>query len=90
MSTAAKIEAKLRAALAPVRLAISDDSARHAGHAGAQPGGETHFSVEIVSAEFTGKSRVLRHSMVYELLADEIAGGVHALAVKALTPGEDI
>jgi len=90
MSTAAKIEAKLRAALAPVRLAISDDSARHAGHAGAQPGGETHFSVEIVSAAFQGKSRVLRHRMVYELLADEIAGGVHALAVKALTPGEDI
>ena len=86
--TAATIEAKLRAAFQPSRLAVTDDSAKHAGHAGARPGGETHFSVEIVSASFEGKSRVARHRMVYELLADEIAGGVHALAVRALTPRE--
>ncbi len=89
MTVAAKIEAKLRAALAPTRLAVTDDSARHAGHAGARPGGETHFTVEIVSGQFTGKTRLARHRMVYDLLAGEIAGGVHALALKTLTPDED-
>ena len=89
MSAAARIEAKLNSALAPVRLSVTDDSAKHAGHAGARPGGETHFTVEIVSAAFAGESRVARHRRVYQLLADEIAGGVHALAVKALTPEED-
>jgi BolA protein len=89
MNTATTIEAKLRAAFAPTRLAVTDDSARHAGHAGARPGGETHFSVEIVSQAFAGQSRVARHRLVYGLLADEIAGGVHALAVTALTPAED-
>jgi BolA protein len=87
--TAGRIEAKLRAAFAPLRLAVIDDSARHAGHAGARPGGETHFTVEIVSESFAGQSRVARHRMVYGLLADEIAGGVHALAVKAVTPAEE-
>ena len=89
MSTAARIEAKLRAALAPLRLTVTDDSARHAGHVGARPGGETHFAVEIVSQSFAGQSRVARHRMVYQLLGDEIAGGVHALAVTALAPDEE-
>jgi BolA protein len=89
MTVASRIEEKLNGALAPVRIAVTDDSARHAGHAGAKPGGETHFTVEIVSAQFAGKSRVMRHRMVYDLLAGEIAGGVHALALKTLTPEED-
>jgi BolA protein len=89
VTVAAQIEAKLRAALAPSRLAVIDDSARHAGHAGAAPGGETHFTVEIVAAAFAGKPRVARHRMIYDLLAEEIAGGVHALALKTLTPEED-
>jgi BolA protein len=80
----------LRTALEPTRLVVTDDSARHAGHAGAQPGGETHFTVEVVSAKFKGMSRVARHRMVYDLLAGEIAGGVHALALaKTATPEED-
>jgi len=88
MTRAQRIETRLREALVPARLAIADDSARHAGHAGARPGGETHFTVEIVSDAFAGKARVARHRMVYALLADEIAGGLHALAVVALTPEE--
>ncbi|HEY1721005.1 MAG TPA: BolA family protein [Magnetospirillaceae bacterium] len=89
MTVASQIETKLKAALDPARLAVIDDSARHAGHSGARPGGETHFTVEIVSAKFAGQSRVARHRMVYDLLAGEIAGGVHALALKTLTPDED-
>ncbi len=90
MTVAAKIENKLRDALAPTRLVVTDDSARHAGHSGARPGGETHFTVEVVSAKFAGMSRVARHRMVYDLLAGEIAGGVHALALaKTSTPEED-
>jgi BolA protein len=80
---------KLRRSLAPTRLEIVDDSARHEGHAGARPGGETHFRVEIVSDAFAGKTRVDRHRLVNAALADELAGRVHALQVKALTPDED-
>lgn len=80
---------KLRRSLTPTRLDIVDDSARHAGHAGSRPGGETHFRVEIVSAAFAGKSRVERHRLVNAVLADELAGPVHALQVKTLTPEED-
>jgi BolA protein len=89
MRMAATIEAKLRAALTPSRLVVTDDSARHAGHVGARPGGETHFSVEIVAARFEGRSRLDRHRMINELLADELAGGVHALALKTVAPSED-
>lgn len=89
MTVASRIEEKLRQALAPARITVVDDSARHAGHAGARPGGETHFTVQIVSARFEGQSRVARHRMVYDLLSGEIVGGVHALALKTLTPDED-
>ena len=60
------------------------------GHVGARPEGETHFRVKIVSESFTGKSRVERQRMVYQTLADELAGGVHALAMTTLTPAEDV
>jgi len=83
------IDNKLRTRFAPLRLSIEDDSAKHRGHAGYREGGETHFNVEIVSSEFEGKSRVARQRMVYEALSAELAGGIHALALKTLTPAED-
>jgi len=94
MSVAAAIEQKLRAALAPSRLDILDESAQHAGHFhGGQenahrPGGETHFRLTIVSARFEGLNRIARQRMIYELLAEEIAGGVHALAMTTTAPSE--
>jgi BolA protein len=82
------IRTKLTAAFEPTRLEVEDDSARHHGHAGATPGGESHFNVTIESAAFQGTPRVARQRMVYRALADELAGPVHALSVKALAPGE--
>ncbi len=85
----AAIRRKLSEALAPTRLDIVDDSARHAGHVGARPEGETHFNVEIVSTRFAGLSRVARQRLVYGVLADELRTDVHALALKTATPEED-
>jgi BolA protein len=82
------IQTKLTSAFAPTRLEIVDDSARHEGHAGARPGGESHFNVTIESAAFSGAAKVARQRMVYRALADELAGPLHALSVKALAPGE--
>jgi len=82
------IHDKLTDAFAPLRLEIEDDSARHAGHAGAHPGGESHFNVVIESEAFRGVGKVARQRLVYRALAEELAGPVHALAVKALAPGE--
>jgi BolA family transcriptional regulator, general stress-responsive regulator len=82
------ITEKLTAALAPVELEVADESDRHLGHSGWREGGETHFSVKVVSAAFAGKSRVERHRMVNGLLAVELAGRVHALAISAKAPGE--
>jgi len=88
MRVAQIIEAKLMAALSPVTLTVTDESARHAGHAGARDGGESHFQVEIVSAEFAGKSRVARQRLVYQLLAEELKGPIHALSLITRTPEE--
>lgn len=86
----AALVGKLQAALAPESLEVIDESAGHQGHAGARPGGETHFRVEIVSQAFAGLSRVERQRLVYRILADELAGPVHALSVAARLPdGED-
>jgi BolA protein len=82
------IRTKLEAAFAPQRLDIEDDSARHQGHAGASPGGESHFNVVIVARAFAGLSRVQRQRAVYATLAEELAGPVHALSIRALAPGE--
>src|ERR1700694_5256671 len=82
------IAEKLTKAFAPERLEVIDESHRHAGHAGARPGGQTHYSVYIVSQAFRGKSRVDRHRMVNAILASELAGGVHALAIRAAAPEE--
>jgi BolA protein len=75
--------------LAPVRLDIIDDSHRHAGHAGARPEGETHFTVEVVAAAFAGRSRIERQRLVYEALADLMRERIHALALRTWTPEED-
>ncbi len=86
--TAAAMRRKLADAFAPSILEVVDDSARHAGHAGSRSGGETHFNLVIVSAEFEGLSRVERQRRINRVLADELAGPVHALSIKALAPGE--
>ena len=86
--TAGEIRAVLEQALAPLSIEVVDDSARHAGHAGAREGGESHFNVVIVAPVFEGQSRIQRQRSVYAALADELAGPVHALSVKAFAPGE--
>ncbi len=89
MTIAERIREKLEAALHPERLAIHNDSHLHAGHhQGAHQGDETHFRVEIVAAAFAGENRVARQRRIYALLAEELAGGVHALQLSALTPDE--
>jgi len=89
MSTKEAIINKLREAFSPESLDVTDESHLHEGHAGPRPGGETHFRVYIVSPAFEGKSRIERHRMINTLLAAELAGSVHALAIKAHAPGEN-
>ncbi|MGA2042220.1 MAG: BolA family protein [Roseiarcus sp.] len=88
MTMETRIKAKLTAGLDPIALAITDESHLHAGHAGARAGGQTHYRIKVASARFAGQGRLARHRMVYALLADEIADGVHALALQTLAPGE--
>jgi len=88
MNVSETIRTKLVAALDPARLVIKDKSHLHAGHAGARPGGNTHFRVLIVSSAFEGKAQVARQRAVNAALQDELAGPVHALAMKTLTPRE--
>jgi BolA protein len=87
-SRAARLEAVLKQAFSPTLLRIEDDSARHAGHAGAQPGGETHYNVLLVSEMFRGMSRVARSRTVHAVLEPEFAGGMHALSLMLRTPEE--
>jgi BolA family transcriptional regulator, general stress-responsive regulator len=89
VSVADTIHSKLTNRFTPTRLDVIDDSHRHAGHAGARPEGETHFTVTIVSARFAGLSRVARQRLVYQTLAEELATRVHALSLTTLTPAED-
>ena len=89
MRVKAAIEKKLAEGLTPRRLDVVDESHLHAGHAGARDGGESHFRVEIVAAAFAGLSRVARQRLVYGLLAEELKGPIHALALRTLTPEED-
>jgi BolA protein len=86
MDREASIRRKLEAAFAPDSLIVENESHRHHGHAGA--GSDTHFKVTIVSKVFEGKGRVERHRLVNELLREDLAAGLHALAIKALTPAE--
>ena len=87
------IREKLTAGLAPERLEVEDDSGRHAGHhheggVDGRAGGESHFNVTVVSAAFEGQGRVQRQRAVNVLLREELAGPVHALSIRALTPAE--
>ena len=88
MRTADIITEKLTEAFTPHSLKVEDESHRHEGHAGHRPGGQTHYRVYIVSEAFKGKARIDRHRMINAILSDELAGGVHALAIHAAAPGE--
>lgn len=83
-----RIEALIRQHFDPVLLRVADDSALHAGHAGAQPGGETHYSVLVVSPAFQGQTRIARSRAVHALLDSEFRTGLHALALTLRTPEE--
>jgi stress-induced morphogen len=87
-SRAARLEAELTRTFAPLLLRVVDDSARHAGHAGAQAGGQTHYSVLLVAEAFRGMTRVARSRAVHAALAEEFSGGMHALALTLRTPEE--
>ena len=79
---------KLQAAFSPQHLEVIDDSAKHAGHAGARDGGESHFTVKISAPGFRGLGRLQRQRAVYAALKEELAGPVHALSVEASAPEE--
>ena len=81
-----RIKSLLTKAFTPVSLEVVDDSARHAGHAGAAPGGETHYNVKIVSESFEGLSRVQIQRAVHMALQNEFETGLHALSIKAKAP----
>lgn len=85
---AAEIEKRLRAALAPTRLAVINDSEKHRGHAGYDGSGESHFTVEIEARAFAGKSRLDRQRAVNAALGDLLRERIHALAIRASAPGE--
>jgi BolA family transcriptional regulator, general stress-responsive regulator len=87
MDRRGRIEARLRAAFAPLALDVLDESAKHRGHAGAA-GGAGHFRVRLVSERFRGLSRVARHRLVYDALAAEIGPEIHALALELRAPDE--
>ncbi|MBM3353181.1 MAG: BolA family transcriptional regulator [Betaproteobacteria bacterium] len=87
MSVAEEIVRRLQS-LSPTRLDLEDESARHAGHAGAAPGGNTHWRLRIESPAFAGKPTVARHRMVYQALGDLMQHPIHALAISARSPGE--
>jgi BolA family transcriptional regulator, general stress-responsive regulator len=82
--SAGDVEEALRSALAPESLEVVDDSAKHAGHAGAREG--RHFSVAICSARFEGLTRVARHRLVYDALQTLMPRGIHAVAIDARAP----
>ena len=79
---------KLNDAFTPDSIDVVDESHLHEGHAGHRQGGQSHFRIHIVSQSFAGKSRIDRHRMINAVLADDLAGGVHALAIHASAPGE--
>jgi BolA protein len=88
MTLASWIEQTLRTEFKPGSIAVTDDSEKHHGHSGWREGGETHFSVHIVSDAFIGKSRIERHRMVNAALAEAFNRGLHALAITAKASGE--
>ena len=87
MTVADRIRQRL-GVLSPTRLELLDESAKHAGHAGAQPGGNTHWRLTIVSAAFNGNSTLARHRMIYAALGELMQNPIHALSISAKAPGE--
>ena len=90
MRTADMITKKLTEAFAPQSLKVLDESHQHEDHAGHRPGGQTHFRIYIVSDSFKGKTRLERHRLINGILAGELSGGIHALAIHAAAPGEGL
>jgi len=88
MQIRTSIERKLTDALSPILLRVEDESHRHAKHGNQHPDGETHFNIAVISAAFSGKSRIERHRMIHSLLAEELSSRVHALRLSIKTPDE--
>tara|TARA_R110002096_G_scaffold309403_4_gene504042 strand:- start:74035 stop:74301 length:267 start_codon:yes stop_codon:yes gene_type:complete len=88
MTVKENIESKMNKAINCEFLEVIDESHKHAGHAGARPEGETHFHINMVSSDLKGKSRVESQRMVYKILADELAGPVHALSLNLKASGD--
>jgi len=83
MNRAERITAILTEQLQPIHLDLHDDSAKHTGHSGARPGGETHYTLVIQSDKFSGLTKVQRHQLIYRLLDEEFKTGLHALSIQA-------
>ncbi len=83
-----RMRAKLTAALSPDLLEIHDNSAKHAGHDGHDPRGESHFHIKIISSKFEGLSRVARHRLIYGSITEEMAERVHAVVIESIAPSE--
>lgn len=88
MSIKDRINKNLTQQLSIIKLTVEDESEKHMGHAGYSEGGETHFKITVVSDDFIGKSKVMRHKMIYKILKKEIQERIHALSITALTVGE--
>jgi len=88
LSRASRIQEQLKRTFAPSVLELADESSRHAGHAGARPGGETHYRLRMVSAAFEGLNRVARQRLVYQALGEEFDTGLHALSLDLKTDAE--
>ena len=88
MTATTKIENKLRAAFDVEKLVVTDESYLHEGHAGARPGGESHFKVEIISSDFDGVSRVDRQRMIHKALQEELSTFIHALSLDVKASSE--
>ncbi|MBA2126011.1 BolA family transcriptional regulator [Hyphomicrobium methylovorum] len=90
MTVTARLREKLIVDLRPTRLDVINESELHAGHRNSPGTGNSHFRILIISDAFTGKSRLERHRLVNETLKDELKGGIHALALTTLAPGEPV
>lgn len=88
MTVAETMRKKLEAAFSPLTIDVVDESHKHAGHVEARPEGETHFQITLISSAFDGLGRVQRHRLVHDVLAEELRGPVHALALSLRAPGE--
>lgn len=88
MDRSERIRGIITQGLTPSYFQLTDDSAKHAGHAGARPEGQTHYSLVLESQAFAGLNQVKRHQLIYGLLEPELKSGLHALSIQAYAPGE--